>query len=433
MVRPSGIQTEMFASNIKHRTGENGNNILENLRVFKVGTFTDMFGFEHTWDDLHLDQMVQHFHFLKDADYFPHVPIRAGHTMSIKDVIGYYEDIYRDPDDPQFLSATVEFTEPDAWEKWERGTWRSRSIEIGMYETNDGRSFWPVVMGLAFVDIPAVEGLHGRPNNPKFSFSTYVTDTEENNLFPDINTDPEGWARAVNADPEGFNRAAAYARWIDCANYAQACQNWVDAVNYAHALEQEQARQTGNGTTDATQPSITPPVNPPAPTPPVPTPPAPHSAPTPQVMQFRVNGQQTSDFAAIQSHIDMLEGYRAESIEMGRRSFVQELAQNNQILATQIEGLTNHALSLTDEQFASFRQMYENAPVMPGFGHQGHQSGETSLPNPAVANHSGQGQPQGDIELAKEIVSQHRKSGMNEEKVKATPSYQKLVAAGISI
>lgn len=422
MARPSGVQTEMYASNVLHRQAENGNNVLENLRIFKVGTFTDMFGFEHTWDDVHLEQMVQHYKLLRDGGYLPNVPLRAGHTMSVRDVVGYFEDVYRDPDDDQFLSATVEFTEPDAWEKWERGTWRSRSIEIGMYETNDGRSFWPVVMGLAFVDIPAVEGLHARQKS-QFNFSTYVTDNEENNLFPDINTNPQAWADAVNADPEGFNKAAAYAAWVDAANYAQACLNWERAVNYAHALEQEAQQNSGQASITGNQPSTSeeqttgggqPPVN--------------HAAP-PQVMNFRVNGQSTSDFAAIQSHIDTLEAYRAEAQTAGRRSFVEDLARENKIAASQIDALANHALTLNDEQFATFRQMYENAPAMPGVGQ--HFGLENTGEQQQHQSNTGEVKPD-EIETAKEIVSQHRRAGMSEDKIQATASYKKLTAAGIT-
>lgn len=413
MARPTGIQSEMSLHAVQHRVGDNGNNHLDNLRIFKSGTFTDMFGFEHTWDDLHLEQMVQHFHLLRDGGYFPNVPIRSDHSMSVKDVVGYFTDIYRDPDDDQFLASSIEFTEPDAWEKWERGTWRSRSIEIGMYETNDGRAFWPVVMGLAFVDIPAVEGLHAR-QKPQFSFSTYVTDNEETAVsVPDITKDPQAWINAVN-----------YAAWEQAANYAQQCENWEKAVNYAHALEQEAAQQGGE------QPSITgnstsggqgtgseqPPAN--------------HAqapAQPPQMMTFRVNGQPTSDFASIQAHIDVLEQYRSESMKSGRQAYVEELARDNKIVATQIESLAAHAQSLTDEQFATFRAMYDNAPAIPGLGqHFGHEHNTTNQP-PVQEGAAALDE----IETAKEVVAQFRRAGMDAEKIKKTPSYRKLVSAGI--
>lgn len=412
MTRPAGVATEMFASNVVHRVADNGNNLLENLRIFKTGTFTDMFGFERTWDDLHLAQMVQHYGLLRDGGYLPDVPIRADHSMSIRDVVGYFQDIYLDPEDGQFLSATVEFTEPDAWDKWNRGTWRSRSIEIGMYETNDGRAFWPVVMGLAFVDIPAVEGLHARQSGPGHFFH-FVTDNEESQVtVPNIDTNPQEWTQAV-----------AYAAWEQAANYAQACQNWESAVTYAAALEAEAAAQN-----PPAAPAITGvPANHGAPAgTPAATPPA------PQMMAFRVNGQQTSDFASVQAHIDVLEQFRTETTTAGRQAFVEDLAQRNIIPVTQVAGLQAHAMTLNDEQFASFRAMYANATAAPGFASFGNQE---NAQTPPVNGGQGPSQdaPLGDIETAKEIVAQHRRAGLAEEKVKQTDSYKKLVAAGITL
>lgn len=394
------VPTNMFASNVKERTNSDGNHVLEGLRVFKVGTFTDMFGYEHTWDEIHLDQMAMHYQLLKDGGYFPDVPVRADHSSSVRNVVGYFESVYRDPADPSFLASDIEFTEPDAWDKWQRRTWRSRSIEIGMYETNDGRSFWPVVMGLAFVDIPAVEGLHGRQNS--VGFSQAIIDNEEGQVPPDINTDPEGWIKAVN-----------YAAWVQAAEYAQACQDWERAVMYAQALEDEASKQT-----TPPQPSITPATPPPAP--------AQHQAPPPvggHPLLFRVNGQQTADFRAIQSHIDTLESFREETVKLGRTTFVEELAKNNKIMASQIPSMSLHAQSLSDEQFASFRATFEAAPSNAMFSNQGQQ--DTTPPNPGGAPANGD-----DPEVLKEIVANHRRTGMSEEKIAKTESYRKLVALG---
>lgn len=409
-IRPTVIPTHAHASSLRSYATDNGTHIIENLRIFKVGTFTDMFGVEATWDDIHLEAMIAHFHLLRDGGYLVDVPVRADHSISVKDVVGYYVDIYRDPDDPQFLSASIEITEDDAWEKWERRTWRSRSIEIGMYETNDGKRFYPVVTGLAFVDIGAVEGLHARPRND-FQFHQVVTDTEENSPMqvPDINTEPDKWIAAVN-----------YAAWVQSANFAQACQDWERAVNYAHALQQQADQAAGGGDT-GTQ---TPPAQPPAITG---GQPQPHRQPVQTPMAFRVNGGQTTDFMAVQAHIDALEQFRTEQFQSGRSEFVKRLAEQNKIAATQIADLTSHALSLNDEQFAHFKKTYEAAPSLAAFGtFSGSGDGHGGPPLPPDGGNQG-----GDVELAKEIVAQHRLSGMSEDQVKATASFRKLVAAGI--
>lgn len=398
---PLVIPTAKFAHEPLHSVNAQGNNVLENLRVFRTGTFTDMFGFQHTWDDTHLDLMVMHFTLLRDSGVFPDVPLRADHGSSVLGVVGYYQDLYRDREDPQFLSATVEFTEPEAWEKWQRRTWRSRSIEIGMYETNDNRSYWPVVMGLAFVDIPAVEGLHGRQRDPHH-FSQAIMDNEEGSMQPpDINKDPEGWTKAVQ-----------YAAWLEAANYAKACEDWEKAVVYAKALEDEAAAQNPPAPPAPPAPGIAPHAAPPAPTP----------AP---VAQFRVNAQQTSEFARIQAHIDTLEQFRSETVNMGRRSFIEKLAEDGKIAAAQVDHLSAHALSLNDDQFAGFRASYENAPKLSLFGNQGHQDTTPGAPGTKDVPTA-----EDQLDIAEEIVLQHRRTGMSEDKVVKTESYRKLVAAG---
>lgn len=401
-----------FSADVRERLNERGNHVVEGLRVFRTGTFTDMFGMEHTWDDAHLSLMVLHFALLKDSGIFPDVPVREDHSMSVAKVVGYYEKLYLDPSDPQFLCADIEFTEPDAYGKWQRRTWRARSIEIGMYETNDHRSYFPTVLGLAFVDIPAVEGLHSRQRG-SFQFHQAVLDNEETTMQP---PDPA-------KDPEGWTRAAVYAHWLQAANYAQALQDWERGALYAQALQDEAARQAGG---------TTPPAAPPAPPAPAPSPfaappAAPPAPPAPAPLMFRINGsEQSSDYARIQAHIDTLEQFRTETTATYRVEFVEQLAKDNKISASQIENLTNHAKSLTDEQFANFRASYENAPSLSLFGQQAQQ--ETAPGNPGTGGSAPT--PEDQIAVAEEIVAQHRRAGMPEEKVVKTDSYRKLIVAG---
>lgn len=134
----------------------NGNKGVQGMRVFRAGTFRDSIGIQRTWTVEHLHQMVQNFEALR-GDVFPNVPVKADHFGSVNDVVGY---LTRLSVEGEYLAADWEATEPDAFEKLNRGTYRSRSLEVGMYETNDEAFYWPVVHGFAFVDIPAVEGLH---------------------------------------------------------------------------------------------------------------------------------------------------------------------------------------------------------------------------------------------------------------------------------
>jgi hypothetical protein len=151
-------------------TTAHGTTVVKSVQIFKVGTFKDSWGDQQEWTLTHLNEMASHYQILRQV--FPNVPVRTDHTFSVTDVIGYLADIRVEG---EFLVADVEFTDTGALEKFSNGTFRSRSIEIGRYETNSGQSYYPVVMGLAFVDIPAVEGLHGRPKN---GISTFRQETQ---------------------------------------------------------------------------------------------------------------------------------------------------------------------------------------------------------------------------------------------------------------
>lgn len=154
-----------------------GNSVVQGLEIFKAGSFKDSLGDQKTWTTEQLAMMASHFEMLRANDKLPNVPVRVDHSWSVDDVVGYI-DALRVVGDR--LVADVEFTEPDAYSKFERGTYRSRSLEVGPYETNDGVTYWPVVLGLAFVDLPAVEGLHSKPR-------LFRHDGKETNV-PEIDT-----------------------------------------------------------------------------------------------------------------------------------------------------------------------------------------------------------------------------------------------------
>lgn len=390
---PQVVQTGGFAAPVKARKTKQGGAILEGMRVFKKGTFKDSLGIEQTWEDAHLQQMIFHFTLLKDGGVFPNVPVRVDHSFSARNVVGYFQDVYLAKDDPSFLAATIEITEPDAFEKWERGTYRSRSLEVGFYETNDGAQYFPVIMGLAFVDIPAVEGLYGRTRPLAFSVVSGIEEETPPVTEPAAPTPP--------AQPE---------------------------------------------TPPATPPPATPPPAPPAPsataTPPAPqTPPAtppPAPAQHSQPHTFTVAGQQTSDFGAVQRHIAALETFQAETIDQVRTDFVTSLAAGPQprIAATQVEEYTKLVRSMTPEQFVTFKNLY-SAPTPPVGQVAGAPGSPAPLPTPAGGSALeeltfGRTVLSADeqIEVDMEVVGQHRRSGLDEDKIKKTQSYQRLVAAG---
>lgn len=167
-----GRDNHQFAQNA------DGSRTILGLEIFKAGTFRDSLGDTQTWTDAHLEQMVFHFDLLRKTDVFPNVPFRADHSWSVDKVIGYIDNLYAQGGK---LVADVNVTEPAAFDKFERGTYRSRSLEVGMYGTNAEEFYYPVVMGCAFVDIPAVEGLH-RNGQPVKAFAFSSTPPKE----PDV-------------------------------------------------------------------------------------------------------------------------------------------------------------------------------------------------------------------------------------------------------
>ena len=138
---------------------DDGTGFVRRLKIFKAGTFADSLGIRRTWTAEHLAQMVFNFELLKNGGVFTDVPVRADHRTSVMSLAGYFDAMSTDG---SFLYGDIEFTEPEMFGKFERRTFRGRSLEVGFYEDNDETLYWPVVLGTAFVDIPAVEGLYGK-------------------------------------------------------------------------------------------------------------------------------------------------------------------------------------------------------------------------------------------------------------------------------
>jgi hypothetical protein len=332
-------------------------------------------GYESTWDEYHLDQMIANFHHLKTSGVFPNVPVRADHSMSIQSVVGYITKLYRDLTDPSFLAADMEITEPDAMERWERKTYRARSLEVGPYETNDGAIYYPTVFGLAFVDIPAVEGLYASHNRSNHT-TQVMTDQEDSTVSHA--TDPAP-APAPTPDP-------------------------------------------------TPDPAPTPDPTPdPAPTPdstpdPAPTPdPADHSASGRPVALFTVNGQPTQDFGAVQAHITELEKFRAESISDARKRAVHQWAKDGKIAQPQVDSMVAVALTMTPAQFDAFASSYNAAPGLALLGKHTHDG-----PPSNQAPDTGEGDDE--FGLVLETIRNHQRGGMTADKIRKTPQFSKFTA-----
>lgn len=275
---------------------------VNDVAVFRTGTFRDSMGIQNTWEKLHIDQMIANWNHLQTNKIFTDVPVRDGHPGWLihglpgnGKTIGYHTSLAtekrtapHDSTEYDYLFAGFEITDPDAQQSIENGTWRSLSSEIGSYLSNAESEFWPVYLGVAYVDIPAVEGL-------KF-------------------TSPNG------------------SRIFDLGTVA--------SVNSKETGVSDNAQTT-----------------PPAQQLPFASDVRPHV--------FSVNGGQTSDPVAVQQHITALELFRQETVASNRADFVTSLAGGNKILASQVESLTAFAQSLSPEQYANWCKSYETAAQVP--------------------------------------------------------------------
>jgi uncharacterized protein YukE len=163
----------------------NGTKIYSGVPVFRSGTFRDSVGEQNTWEKLHLNQMMDNYSHLVNNKVLTSVPVRDGHKSWISKntpgngkVVGWHSDIavkdMKSPLDSKtytYLLTDYALTEPYAQQAAENGTFRNRSAEIGTYVTNQESEHWPVYLGFAFVDFPAVEGLNFsqyQGDGPKF-------------------------------------------------------------------------------------------------------------------------------------------------------------------------------------------------------------------------------------------------------------------------
>jgi hypothetical protein len=344
--------------------------IVRDQKVFRVGTFTSMHGRTRTWTAEDLELAVQNFYKLRAENIIPNVPVREDHTQSVKDIVAYFTSIRREGD---VLLADWEWVDDSAKAKWDAKKYRNRSVEIGQYVTNDGQTYDPVVLGLAFVDHPAVEGLY------RIAQSGDQTMTKENE------TPEEKQAREQ--------------------------KEWDDAVAAQAATAQAAADQAAAAAAAAAA------ANPPAPAP-TPQPVGAHANAQMQVHSFTIGGRQTNDYAAVQAHIAGLETFRQESIDGAKKAFVDKLVSDK--IVTGPQGVAFHGLvkTMDADQFAAFQAGFEGMPAANLFGR--HDLGD-----------GGGGGAEGDaksdrISVLEGVVANHRATGISQEDLAKKSSFIEL-------
>lgn len=360
--------------------------------VFRSGTFRDSLGIQHTWDPFHLDQIVANYELLKGRGIFADVPVRKGHGSFFGDPIetlaGYHTNLRTEervnPIDGKtytYLLASYEVTDGHVQEALKNKHYRNRSAEIGSYVTNDEAEFWPVYLGFAFVDIPAVEGLNQYAANRGLGSTFSIMDPEKEA--------PVGTTPVTPTSPAPVVAAAATVPAADAP---------AQPAVAVHAA-------------------------------PVAQPTAPIAQPVPTVAPvapavFSIGGVQTSDVAAVQRHIETLETQAREQVLLGRDRFVDELAMGPRprILAAQIETTKAFARTLDETQWTAWQATMTSAPALSALSIHGQGVGTT----PPVASIDGESDSQ--VEILRGIVNHHKATGMSDAQIASTQSYQKLQA-----
>lgn len=381
--------------------GSDGKTVLNlaDVPVFRSGTFRDSWGEQHNWEALHIEQMVAHFNLLRERQILPHVPLRKGHIsflgQPMDTLIGYHTGLrtaeFVNPADGQpytYLLADFEVLDPDAQQKIDSGLWRNFSSEVGTYVTNNETEFWPVYVGGAYVDIPAVEGLqikaHTKELGQRFSL---MSESEKESPVTETPTDPA----AEEETPE-------------------------------QPTTEEPAEDGGEEGSETPE------------TPVADAPPTPAASPVEaqethsasgNTFTFRVNGQPELDFSRVQSHITALEGAFAETRDANRKSFVSALVSDGKVTAPQQADLEAFALGLGQEQYDSWVKTWGRAtklPLLEEHGSTKEHSSQSGGPSKDAAADA--------LQDARDIVARHRLANMRQEQLEETSSYKLLVAAG---
>lgn len=168
---------------------------LRDVPVFRSGEFANSMGEVGEWTPLDLQQMANNFNLLADSGIFNRVPVRCDHfsifSGGLEGQIGYHENVRTEektsPVDGEaytYLMSDMVILKSDAVDNILSGLWTNRSAEIGPYRTNytqgQSRVFEPVLLGTAFVDIPAVEGLTFSKNKGESADTPELIMMEEN-------------------------------------------------------------------------------------------------------------------------------------------------------------------------------------------------------------------------------------------------------------
>ena len=420
----------------KFTRNKDGTGLLSDWPILRTGTFTDKFGFVFTYGVNELVTMAANFQSLSLA--FPRVPLRVDHSRSVDRVIGWLQSLRVEGDT---LLADYEVLDPDAVEKIVSGLYASRSAEVGEYTTNEGIIYSPVILGVAFVDIPAVEGLfaQGSPETTR-NFTESIPMTVPS-LVPagfvppaPVAPTPAPVAPApglVGVAPVVPLGAPPVAPAMVQPQYLGAPVAPAPAPAPAPPPAPVAGPATGAtgvqpqylGAPAAPAPAPAAPVAAPAPAAPAPAPAAPAQADgsfaignemlTTQEMVLRIQASQEAE---------------REQAGVHRREYVANLASSSRILASAAPAFEAFTMTLDSAQYSAFQALYDTAPVHQALGQ--YADALTASQTAAGGLPVTQGAPDQQT-MDQAILRQHRLSGLPVGRIQQTDSFKRLVAAGL--
>lgn len=387
---------------------------VQGLRIFKTGKLKDSKGREREWSREDLSDMVANFTLLRDSNILPNVPVRENHSRDVRQIGGYFAAlrVSTTPDDKgkYFLEADIEFTEPEMQSRYDRGTYRNRSIEIGAYETNTGEVYFPVVLGLAFCDIPAVEGLYAA------ALSAYESDEKPEFVVyaSDNGADASGNTPAPKTDAT-FDRVVA-----DLQEVLQGMQN-PDAQNAVQKVIQ--AVEALKGATTQTA---------------VPAPTNASGAEMPETFKFALDGteieivgdEQTRKVietlathnATLTTQVQEFQTAAETAAENVRVSAVDTWLNDKKILPAQVEGMKAYVKTLTDEQFTAHSALVAGTPDLAFTGDHANTGGD----NDASKNEA-------TIRTHRQTYEMLKFSGLTADKLAESKPAKALAALGVPV
>ena len=394
------------------RKNDGSNNlVIQAMPVFRSGTFRNSWGEQTTYSDLHIQQMVTNFDYLKQTGIFADIPVRSSHPEpwfrnSTEEVIGYVSSLTTEKrqhpvtgQEYTYLLADYEVSDPTAAEKIEKKLYRNRSAEVGMYADNDDAEYYPVLLGFAYVDIPAVEGLNF---GKRAEVRRYALDEEGSQVGAE-NTDE------VTDDTE------------DTQDTQEESQNEEEAPEVEETSEEDNNEEPpagGNFVVPEGSGDVTVNTEPPndETDPPL-------GAPIVGIetegtgtfagghVSINFNGQTITDPAAIQGIVDSLFGVVKED----RNSYVNLMFTANRITASQKKPLEEFVADLTVEQWGRFRSIFDDSPEIQALSFRGGDAPNTVEVKKAQ-----------ETEQLNSQVVEHLRLALGSERLKETGIYQRL-------